>query len=92
MGYLLSGEWKDGWYDTSTTAGAFVRPDAQFRNSITADGSSGYAAEPGRYHLYVSLACPWAHRTLIFLRLKQPREHHFSVRGRACDVIRGLGV
>jgi putative glutathione S-transferase len=71
MGYLLSGEWRDGWYDTSTTGGAFVRPDAQFRNSITADGSSGYAPEPGRYHLYVSMACPWAHRTLIFLRLKQ---------------------
>jgi len=71
MGYLLNGQWKDGWYDTRSSGGAFVRPDAQFRDSVAADGSSGYAPEPGRYHLYVSLACPWAHRTLIFRRLKQ---------------------
>jgi putative glutathione S-transferase len=70
MGYLLNGAWKDGWYDTGRTAGEFVRPDAKFRNRITADGSSGYPAEPGSYHLYVSLACPWAHRTLIFRKLK----------------------
>jgi putative glutathione S-transferase len=70
MGYLLNGVWHDGWYDTSSTGGEFVRPEAKFRNRITADGSSGYPAEPGRYHLYVSLACPWAHRTLIFRKLK----------------------
>lgn len=70
MGYLLNGVWKDGWYETASTAGEFVRPEAKFRNRITADGSSGYRAEPGRYHLYVSLACPWAHRTLIFRKLR----------------------
>jgi glutathionyl-hydroquinone reductase len=48
----------------------FVREDARFREWVTADGSSGYAAEPGRYHLYVSLACPWAHRTLVVRALK----------------------
>lgn len=70
MGYLLKGVWNDGWYDTAGTAGEFVRPEAKFRNRVTADGSSGYRAEPGRYQLYVSLACPWAHRTLIFRKLK----------------------
>ena len=70
MGYLLEGVWKDGWYDTRATHGEFVRPPARFRNRVTADGADGYPAEPGRYHLYVSLACPWAHRTLIFRRLK----------------------
>lgn len=71
MGYLLDGLWKDGWYDTGRTGGNFVRPQAQFRDQVTADGSSGFQATPGRYHLYVSLACPWAHRTLIFRKLKQ---------------------
>jgi glutathionyl-hydroquinone reductase len=71
MGYLLDGLWKDGWYDTRRTGGDFVRPEGQFRDRVTADGSSGYQASLGRYHLYVSLACPWAHRTLIFRKLKQ---------------------
>jgi glutathionyl-hydroquinone reductase len=71
MGYLLNGKWHDGWYDTRKTGGEFVRKAAQFRNRVTADGSSGYPAEPRRYHLYVSLACPWAHRTLIFRKLKR---------------------
>jgi glutathionyl-hydroquinone reductase len=70
MGYLKQGVWHDGWYDTSKTAGEFVRQESRFRHFITADGSSGWRAEPGRYHLYVSLACPWAHRTLIFRKLK----------------------
>ena len=70
MGYLLNGEWNNGWYDTAKSAGEFIRPDARFRDRVTADASSGYRAESGRYHLYVSLACPWAHRTLIFRRLK----------------------
>ena len=70
MGYLLDGVWNDGWYDTARTGGEFVRPQTRFRKQITADGSSGYPAEAGRYHLYVSLACPWAHRTLIFRKLK----------------------
>lgn len=76
MGMLVDGKWQDGWYDTSATGGRFIRSDSQFRNWITADGSpgpggeGGFKAEPGRYHLYVSLACPWAHRTLIMRALK----------------------
>jgi putative glutathione S-transferase len=76
MGLLVKGEWVDEWYDTESTGGEFVRTDAQFRNWVTPDGNpgpsgqGGFAAEPGRYHLYVSLACPWAHRTLIFRALK----------------------
>lgn len=76
MGLLVDGVWKDQWYNTSETRGRFVRKDAQFRNWITIDGapgptgSGGYKAESGRYHLYVSYACPWAHRTLIFRLLK----------------------
>lgn len=71
MGLLVKGQWQDQWYDTDSHDGEFVRTDAQFRDWITADGSSGFQAEPGRYHLFVSLACPWAHRTLIFRRLKK---------------------
>ena len=71
MGYLLNGEWREGWYDTAKTGGEFVRSQSAFRDRITADGSSGFRAEPGRYRLYVSLACPWAHRTLIFRKLKR---------------------
>ncbi len=76
MGLLVKGEWIDQWYDTTATGGNFVRTDTQFRNWITPDGSpgtsgeGGFAAQAGRYHLYVSLACPWAHRTLIFRALK----------------------
>ena len=76
MGLLVRGEWRDEWYDTDSTGGEFVRQDAAFRNWVTRDGSAGpsgkagFAAAPGRYHLYVSLACPWAHRTLIFRALK----------------------
>lgn len=76
MGLLIDGAWHDRWYDTDRTDGRFVRGDAQFRDWVTADGGpgpsggGGFAAEPGRYHLYVSLACPWAHRTLIFRKLK----------------------
>lgn len=70
-GYLEHGEWHAGWYDTRATKGEFVRTESAFRNWVKADGSGGYPAEPGRYHLYVSLACPWAHRTLIARSLKQ---------------------
>lgn len=76
MGLLIDGEWHDKWYETETTGGRFVRADSQFRNWVTPDGSAGpsgeggFAAEPGRYHLYISYACPWAHRTLIFRSLK----------------------
>lgn len=71
MGYLNKGEWHEGWYDTSKTAGEFIRAESRFRDTVTADGASGFPAEAGRYHLYVSLACPWAHRTLIFRKLKK---------------------
>ncbi|UEM18907.1 glutathione S-transferase family protein [Skermanella mucosa] len=71
MGLLIDGRWHDQWYDTKSTGGAFKRQESAFRNQVTADGSSGFKAEPGRYHLYVSLACPWAHRTLIFRKLKK---------------------
>jgi putative glutathione S-transferase len=76
MGLLVDGQWQDRWYDTDSTGGRFERSAAAFRNWITADGSAGpqgvggFKAEPGRYHLYVAYACPWAHRTLIFRKLK----------------------
>jgi putative glutathione S-transferase len=76
MGYAQDGVWHTGWYDTKASGGRFMRTEAQFRNWITPDGApgpsgiGGFAPEPGRYHLYVSLACPWAHRTLIIRALK----------------------
>jgi len=70
MGKLVEGVWKDVWYDTKAHGGRFVRADSAFRDWVRADGSTPYAPEAGRYHLYVSLACPWAHRTLIYRRLK----------------------
>jgi len=76
MGLLIDGQWHDRWYDTKANEGRFVRTEAQFRSWITADGSpgpsgdGGFKAEPDRYHLYVSYACPWAHRTLIYRVLK----------------------
>jgi putative glutathione S-transferase len=71
MGELVEGAWHDRGYDTARTGGRFVRRPSAFRRFVTRDGSSGFKAEPGRYHLYVSLACPWAHRTLIFRKLKR---------------------
>lgn len=76
MGLLVDGQWHDQWYDTSSTRGRFVRNDSQFRNWVTADGSAGpsgeegFKAEAGRYHLYVSLACPWASRVMIMHSIK----------------------
>ena len=76
MGLLVNGEWHSDWYDTKATGGRFERKAPSFRNWITADGSAGpsgtggFKAEPNRYHLYVSLACPWAHRTMIYRQLK----------------------
>ncbi len=76
MGLLVDGVWHDRWYDTKETGGRFVRKDAAYRNWVTPDGApgpsgeGGFPAESGRYHLYVSLACPWAHRTLIVRALK----------------------
>ena len=90
MGLLVDGVWQDVWYDTKKTGGRFERSAAQWRDWATADGlpapgrRRGFKAEPGRYHLYVSLACPWAHRTLIFRKLKKLEDvisvsivHHF---------------
>ena len=68
MGLLVDGKWQDKWYDTKKTGGRFVRQDSAFRDTV---GDDPYRAEPGRYHLYVSLACPWAHRALIFRKLKR---------------------
>ena len=64
MGKLIDGQWSNDWY-TPDDKGHFVREETKFRGAVSADGSSGFRAEPGRYHLYVSLACPWAHRTLV---------------------------
>ena len=81
MGLLIDGEWHDQWYDTKSSGGAFKRKDAVFRNWVTADGSAGpsgtegFKAESGRFHLYVSYACPWAHRALIFRTLKGLTDH-----------------
>ncbi len=77
MGLLVEGKWQDRWYDTKQSGGRFVRGQSQWRDQVTPDGrpaegrTRGFKAEPGRYHLYVSLACPWAHRTLIFRKLKK---------------------
>lgn len=76
MGQLIDGVWHDNWYDTESTGGRFKRSESVFRNWVTADGNAGphgkggFRAEADRYHLYVSLACPWAHRTLIMRQLK----------------------
>ena len=81
MGLLIDGNWSTAWYDTAKTDGRFVRETASFRNWITPDGTAGptgeagFAAESGRYHLYVSHACPWAHRTIIFRHVKQLASH-----------------
>ncbi|TGN51031.1 glutathione S-transferase family protein [Paracoccus liaowanqingii] len=81
MGQLVEGVWKDEWYDTDSTGGEFKRDTSKFRNWVTADGRAGptgeggFAAASGRYYLYVSHACPWAHRTMIFRALKGLEEH-----------------
>lgn len=84
MGLLINGQWHDEWYDTDSTDGHFERKESTYRNWITADGAAGptgiagFQAESGRYHLYVSYACPWAHRTLM-MRAWKGLEHHISV-------------
>ncbi|MCC5894161.1 MAG: glutathione S-transferase family protein [Alkalibacterium sp.] len=76
MGLLVDGKWHDKWYDTEKNDGRFIREESQFRNWVTADGSAGpsgeggFKAEPGRYHLYVANACPWANRAMIMRKLK----------------------
>jgi len=73
MGLLVNGVWKDMWYNTKKSGGKFIRTEAQFRNFI--DYHSEFTPDSGRYHLYVSLACPWAHRTLIYRSLKDLNDH-----------------
>ena len=81
MGQLVGGVWQDNWYDTSKSGGAFVRSATRFRNWVTADGAAGptggggFRATSGRYHLFVSHACPWAHRTMIFRAIKGLEAH-----------------
>ena len=101
MGQLVDGVWHDTWYDTKSTGGRFKRSVSAFRNWLTADGApgpsgqAGFAAEKDRYHLYVSLACPWAHRTLILRSLKEECadktilmvSHRKSTMGIADDVL-----
>lgn len=70
MGKLIDGVWSEEWYETKSTGGKFERKDSAFRDFVRADGSTLFAPESDRYHLYISLACPWAHRTLIFRKLK----------------------
>ena len=104
MGLLVDGVWHDKWYDTAESGGRFVRKESQFRHWVTADGApgpsgdGGFPAEPGRYHLYVSLACPWAHRALIVRSLKGLEEMisvsvvHWLMRGEGWTFADGPGV
>lgn len=84
MGLLVDGKWQDQWYDTKSTGGRFKRSESRFRNWVTADGGAGpgdaggFQAQSGRYHLYVSYACPWAHRTLV-MRAWKGLEQHLGV-------------
>lgn len=79
MGLIQNGQWVDQWYDTDETKGHFKRQESRFRNRLVAPSQANaeteFVAESGRYHLFVALACPWAHRTLIFRKLKQLEDH-----------------
>ncbi|GLR02809.1 glutathione-dependent reductase [Vibrio hyugaensis] len=75
MGKLVEGVWQDVWYDTKSSNGKFVREDAGFRHWVKNKPGAAFQPESGRYHLYVSLACPWAHRTLVFRKLKGLENH-----------------
>lgn len=75
MGLLVDGKWQDKWYDTKDSDGKFERQASQFRHTLSTADDAMYKPESGRYHLYVSLACPWAHRTLIFRELKGLTPH-----------------
>jgi len=104
MGLLVDGVWHDKWYDTAESGGRFVRKESQFRHWVTPDGApgpsgdGGFPAEPGRYHLYVSLACPWAHRALIIRSLKGLEAMigvsvvHWLMRGEGWTFADGPGV
>ena len=75
MGLLVNGEWKNQWYDTSKTGGKFIRTKSQFENQIIDEQNAEFKPESNRYHLYISYACPWAHRTLIFRKIKKLEDH-----------------
>ncbi|AXT40419.1 glutathione S-transferase family protein [Alteromonas sp. BL110] len=75
MGLLVDGKWQDKWYDTSKNGGKFERQASKFRDTISKNEEATFPAESDRYHLYVSLACPWAHRALIFRKLKGLESH-----------------
>ncbi|MBT3136368.1 glutathione S-transferase family protein [Alteromonas sp. ALT199] len=75
MGLLVDGKWQDKWYDTNKNGGKFERQASKFRDTISKSEDASFPAESGRYHLYVSLACPWAHRALIFRKLKGLETH-----------------
>ncbi|MFV1873101.1 MAG: glutathione S-transferase family protein [Oleiphilus sp.] len=75
MGLLQNGQWVDQWYDTKATDGKFTRQASRFRDWVSTEEGARFPPESGRYHLYVSLACPWAHRTLIFRALKDLEQH-----------------
>ncbi len=98
MGQLVDGVWQDTWYDTKSTGGRFKRSVSAFRNWLTADGAAGpsgeggFAAEKDRYHLYVSLACPWAHRTLIMRKLKRSGAFSPRIRGQSADAGKRLDL
>ena len=98
MGQLVDGVWQDTWYDTKSTGGRFKRSVSAFRNWLTADGApgpsgeGGFAAEKDRYHLYVSLACPWAHRTLIVRKLKGLEPFISGFGGQPADAGKRLDV
>lgn len=98
MGQLIDGVWHDTWYDTKSTGGKFQRSASAFRNWLTADGApgptgtGGFIAEKDRYHLYVSLACPWAHRTLIMRKLKRTGTVYFRFRSEPADAGKRLDL
>jgi putative glutathione S-transferase len=75
MGLLVDGKWQDQWYDTKSSGGKFERQASQFRHDISNSNDTKFKPESGRYHLYVSLACPWAHRALILRKLKGLESH-----------------
>ncbi len=75
MGLLVDGQWQDKWYDTDSNGGEFKRESASFREQISNEEGAAFPPESGRYHMYVSLACPWAHRALIFRKLKELEDH-----------------
>lgn len=97
MGVLIDGEWHDKWYDTESTGGHFERSETRWRNWITADGApgpagdGGFGRDSGRYHLYVSDACRWAHRALILRMIKGLAPYIFLGRSSG-DVVGGLGI